>query len=123
MPYVTYKLIHFLGIFAIVVVLAATCMHTLRGGTRADNPYRRVFGAVHGIAAFLVLLGGFGMLARLGLLTEGVPGWAYLKLLIWLVLGGALTLPYRNPNYSKALLIVVPLLALAGGAVALFKPF
>jgi hypothetical protein len=70
MSYVAYKLIHLAGIFTLITVLAATSMHAIRGGTRADNPYRRLLRAAQGIAALLAIVGGFGMLARLGLLQE-----------------------------------------------------
>jgi hypothetical protein len=123
MSYVAYKLIHFAGIFTLIAVLAAASMHAIRGGTRADNPYRRLLGAAQGIAALLVIVGGFGMLARLGLLQEGLPKWAYLKLVIWLALGAALALPYRGRAHARALLIALPVLAVAGGATALLKPF
>jgi hypothetical protein len=63
------------------------------------------------------------MLARLGLLQEGLPKWAYLKLVIWLALGAALALPYRGRAHARALLIALPVLAVAGGATALLKPF
>jgi hypothetical protein len=123
MPYAVYKLIHFLGIFTLIVVLAATSMHVLRGGTRADNPYRKVLSITHGVALFLVLLGGFGLLARIGVMHGGLPGWVYAKLLLWLTLGAALTLANRGARYARVLLLLLPLLAVLGGAIALYKPF
>ena len=123
MLYATYKLLHFLGIFVMLTALAAASMHVLRGGARADMPHRKWFAAAHGVAALLVLTGGFGMLARIGVMHGALPGWVYLKLVMWIALGGALFLAYRGQGWAKALLIAVPLLALAGGAVALYKPF
>ncbi|MGH7500717.1 MAG: hypothetical protein ACREL7_03065 [Longimicrobiales bacterium] len=123
MPYIVYKLIHYLGIFMMLTTLAATCMHVLRGGTRADNPHRRVTGAVHGVAAFLILLGGFGMLARLGIVQGGLPAWTLLKLGIWGILGLALMLAYRGAGYARLVLVAVPLLAVLAAAIALYKPF
>lgn len=41
MSYQVYKLIHFLGMFTAVAVLAATSMHMLGGGSRTDNPHRQ----------------------------------------------------------------------------------
>ncbi len=119
--YPVYKLIHFFGIITLVVALAAAGMHVLRGGTRADNPYRRLLGMAHGIGAFLVLLGGFGMLARLGVVHGGLPGWVYIKLAIWLLLGGAIVLVYRR-QYAGLVLGALPLLAAAAAATALYKP-
>ncbi len=123
MPYAVYKLMHFLGIFMLITAIAATSMHVLRGGTRADNPYRRILGATHGIAAALILTGGFGMLARMGAMHGALPNWIYAKLAIWFALAAALVVPYLGPRYARALLIAAPVLAVAAGAVALYKPF
>jgi hypothetical protein len=123
MPYNVYKLIHFLGIFALLTTLTATSLHVLRGGTRTDNPHRRALGAIHGIATFLILLGGFGMLARLGIVQGGLPTWIWLKLTIWGMLGLTLTLIYRGVAFARALLVAVPLVAVLAAAIALYKPF
>ena len=123
MSYVVYKLMHFLGIFVLITTLAATSMHVLRGGSRADNPHRRVLGATHGVAALLILTGGFGMLARMGVMHGGLPNWIYAKLAIWLTLAAAIAVPYVAARYTRALLVAVPVLAVAAGAVALYKPF
>lgn len=123
MSYVAYKLMHFLGIFMLITTLAATSMHVLRGGSRSDNPYRRILGAAHGVAALLILTGGFGMLARMGVMHGALPNWIYVKLGIWVTLAAAMVVPYLGRRYARALLIAVPVLAVAAGAVALYKPF
>ena len=123
MSYLTYKLMHFLGIFALLTALAATAMHAARGGTKADNPWRPALGATHGLAALLILTGGFGMLARMGAMHGALPAWVFVKLGIWVALAAAMALPYRRPSMAKPLLIVGPLLAVLAGATALYKPF
>lgn len=123
MPYNVYRLIHFLGIFILLIALTAACVHGLRGGTRADNPNRRAIAIAHGSAAFLVLLGGFGMLARLGIVQGGLPTWIYLKLTIWLILTSALALVYRGSPVARTVLIAMPVLAVLAGAIAIYKPF
>lgn len=123
MPYPVYKLIHFFGIFTVLVVLAAACMHVLRGGTRADNPQRKLMGIAHGIALFLILLGGFGMLARLDVMHSSLPGWVYAKLAIWTLVAAAPALLYRGPPLAWAVLFAAPALALLAAAIALYKPF
>lgn len=121
--YPVYKLIHFLGMFTLVTVLAVASMHVLRGGTRADNPYRRVLAILHGVASFLILLGGFGMLARLGIVQAGLPTWVILKLGIWLLLSAAIAFVYRSRSVARWLLISMPVLVVIAAAIALYKPF
>jgi hypothetical protein len=123
MSYVTYKLIHFIGIFTLITAIAVAAAHTLRGGNKADNPHRKPIAIAHGIAVFLILLGGFGMLARLGIIQAGLPGWILLKLGIWLLLAASIALVYRGREVARALVWAVPLLALAAAASALVKPF
>lgn len=122
-PYAIYKLVHFLGLFVSMAVLATVSLHVLAGGTRATNPHRRVVALVHGVAVFLVLLGGFGMLARLGIVQGGLPTWILVKLTLWGVLAVAVTLAYRGATLSRLVLIGAPLLGVLGGATALYKPF
>jgi hypothetical protein len=123
MSYVAYKLMHFFGIFSLIAALAASAMHVLRGGTRADNPHRALLGAAHGIAMLLILTGGFGMLARMGVMHAGLPGWIYAKLLIWVAFGGAMALVYRGKPQSKLVLFALPVLGVLAAVVALYKPF
>jgi hypothetical protein len=123
MSYVTYKIIHFLGIFTLITAMAVAAAHMLGGGSKADNPHRKAIAIAHGLAVFLILLGGFGMLARLGIMHGGLPGWIYLKIGIWLVLAASIALVYRGRETARALVWAVPLLAAAAGATALLKPF
>lgn len=123
MPYPVYKLIHFAGIFLMLIALGAMAMHALRGGARANDPYRKLLGAAHGVGAFLILLGGFGMLARLGIVQGGLPGWIYAKLAIWVVLGGAIAGVYRGRGLARGTVLALPLLAVLAAAIALYKPF
>ncbi len=123
MPYGIYKLIHFLGIFTLLGALVAAAMHVLRGGTRADDRYRRWLLSLHGVAAFLIVLGGFGMLARMGVLHGALPGWAVAKLVIWVVAAGLVALPYRGRALARVVLVTLPIVLLAAAATALYKPF
>lgn len=123
MPYTTYKLIHYFGIFLLIAALSAASMNAVRGGNRSEWPWRKALGAAHGVAAFLILLGGFGMLARLGIVQGGLPGWVIAKLVIWVTLATAIMVPKFGQQYAKALMVALPVLALSAGAIALFKPF
>lgn len=122
MSYEAYKLVHFLGIFTLLTVIAVVASHVLKGGTKADNPHHKGMAIVHGVAAVLALTGGFGMLARLGVAHGGLPGWAYLKLAIWLAFGAAPAIAYRGRRPARLVLVAAPLLAVVAGWVALAKP-
>ena len=123
MSYATYKILHFLGIFTLITVLAASAAHALRGGLRTEQPWRRTTGVAHGLAAVLILVGGFGMLARLGDMYGNLPAWVLAKLVIWGALAASLAVPYFGPGYARLLLVALPLLTMTAGAIALFKPF
>jgi hypothetical protein len=123
MPYEVYKLIHYIGIFTVMIVLTAACTHVMRGGTRADNPQRKLLGIAHGIAMFLILLGGFGMLARLDVAHTALPGWVYAKLSIWTLIAAAPALLYRGPRPARLTILAAPALAVLAAAIALYKPF
>jgi hypothetical protein len=78
---------------------------------------------VFGLGAFLILLGGFGMMARLGLIKGAPPGWLAVKMLIWLALSGLVLLPYRRPALARPFFLLLPLLAGVAVYMALYKPF
>ncbi len=120
--YTTYKLLHFLGLFMMFVALGGASIHALSGGEKVPAT-RRVIGILHGVGALLALVAGFGMLARLELLADGLPGWVIAKLLIWLLLAALVGLPYRKRQLAAALAFALPLIALLAAWLALFKPF
>jgi len=132
--YPVYKLVHYLGIFLVLVVSGGALARGLgvpRGEeqvsghseTPLPDPWKRKLGWGHGLGLFLVLLGGFGMLARLNI-TEGMalPGWIWAKLGIWTLIGMAVALR-RRPGAASLGLIALPVLAVLAGWVALYKPF
>jgi hypothetical protein len=122
--YGTYKLIHFLGIFLLFLGLGGLSLHAANGGTKASNRARGLVAATHGLGLFIILLGGFGLLARLGVMhAGGFPGWIWTKLGIWVLLGVAMMLPYRRPELGRLLWFVVPLLGGVAAYMAIYKPF
>lgn len=124
MSYVVYKLIHLLGIFALMVGLAGMAAHAATGRSKTDNPSYRSLQVLHGLGALIALTGGFGLLARIGA-AQGMqfPGWVWAKILLWILLGALIALPYRKRTMARAILFALPLLGLLGGWLANFKPF
>ncbi|MBT8335855.1 MAG: hypothetical protein KJO11_04570 [Gemmatimonadetes bacterium] len=124
--YVTYKIIHYVGIFTMISALAAFIAMTASSGTPLVRvPWAKRLVIAHGAGLFLILLGGFGMLARLDITHQlgGLPGWIWAKLALWTVLGVGITLAKRRPEWSGTLLVLTPILAFLAGTAALTKPF
>jgi hypothetical protein len=117
-----YKIIHLMGLVGTMMALGAAAVHSKNGGTRQDNPSRKLLAATHGTGLFLMLLGGFGMLARMGIVSAW-PGWVWAKLALWLLLGALLSVPFRMPKAAKVMWFLLPLLTGLGAFIALRKPF
>ena len=128
--YGVYRLIHFFGIFLLITSLGGAVMRGMMGtvsttalatdGGVADRRMRRLLALSHGIAMLLILVGGFGMLARLDI---GFPMWIVGKLAVWLALGAMLGLARKLVGSARMLWFAVPVLALVAAWLAYTKPF
>jgi hypothetical protein len=117
-----YKLLHILGVLVTFAALGGLALTVLNGATKQSSGARKTIAMAHGIGTFVILLGGFGALARLGV-TGGLPGWIFVKLAIWLVIAGLVVVPYRKPELAKPIFWSLPLLGAVSVAMALWKPF
>lgn len=121
-PYEMYKVLHLISVMLLFLCFGGLAIYVAGGGTPAANPNRRLVTALHGTAAFLVLLGGFGLLARLGLVQGRFPLWVWIKLAVWVVLGFAVLLPYRRPALARPLFLLYPVLGGLAAWAAVYKP-
>lgn len=119
--YPIYKLIHFLGIFMVMCSLGGLVLQRMQAQT-ATASWRRPIMMTHGLGLFLALLGGFGMLARMGLVS-GLPGWIHAKLAIWFILGIIVLVLRFKPNLAKFVWWVSFSLATLAAYFAINKPF
>jgi uncharacterized membrane protein SirB2 len=123
LPYSFYKIVHILGIALALVSLGGLLVHALNGGQKQDNAARRLLIIMHGTGALFVLVGGFGLLARIGFAHgSGFPLWLWVKLALWATLAAIVILPYRAPQAARPLLVALPLLAMLAAAMAVYKP-
>ena len=119
-----YEILHILGIAMLFLVIGGVAVHAANGGDKSTSKTRPIVGSIHGIGALLILIGGFGMLARMGFQQgNGFPGWLIGKMIIWLILAGLALMPYRRPQLARPFLVLLPLLAAAAAYLALYKPF
>lgn len=123
MSYQLYTLIHIFGVIILFMALGGTIFHVVNGGTKENNSWKKPLAAIHGVALFIIFLGGFGLMARLEISHLSPPGWIWAKLVIWLFLGAAIALPYRVKGLAKPLVLILPLLGALATWLAVYKPF
>lgn len=107
-----YKLIHFIGIILLFLGLGGAL------GAR-ENGTNKLVASFHGLGAFLVLLGGFGMQAKMkagyvAAYGSAWPAWLVAKVVLWFLLAGSLViLKRRLIPAAPAWLIIATLGAVA----------
>lgn len=121
--YQFYKLVHLIGLVILMAALGGIALAAPTHGDLSSVRARRLLSALHGLGIFLLLLGGFGLLARLGI-VQGTswPGWVWVKVVIWGILSVVVFLPYRFPGTARSLLFLLPLLGGLAAYMAIYKP-
>jgi len=77
MSYNFYKIAHLIGISVLALGV---------GGMMAGGEKRRTFAMLQGIGLLVMLVTGFGLLAKLKL-TPYVPNFAIVKIVLWVLIG------------------------------------
>ncbi|MEP6780040.1 MAG: hypothetical protein ABJC26_09140 [Gemmatimonadaceae bacterium] len=119
-----YLVMHILGIAFMFAAMGGVAVHAANGGTKGASRTRTLVATAHGLGALLILTGGFGMMARLGMnMRAQPPGWLMVKMVIWLLLSAVILLPYRSASLAKPFFIGLPLLAGVAAYMVMYKPF
>jgi hypothetical protein len=121
MSYEFYKIVHLTGVFMVLTAVGAHLLNGFNGGTK-EFTGRKFVGMMHGLGLLVSLVGGFGLIARLGL-NDGWPGWIFLKLGIWLFFGVVIILPRKTPQWTNALWVVVIGVSVLAVYLVQYKPF
>lgn len=121
MSFEVYKVIHLVGIMMLFLSLGAFFFSSFNN-IQMDKKQRKPWMIMHGVSLFIIILGGFGLLARLGVIN-GFPIWVWLKLIIWSYFGILIVAFIKRPKISKMALIFTLLVGLAAAYIANFKPF
>ncbi len=120
--YETYKILHLIGVLLLFIAFGGMLFHAMSGGGK-KYPQKKLLAITHGVGLTVILVAGFGLLARLDLTSAPWPGWVFAKLLIWLVAGGMMAIIPRKPRWARALWFVIPALGALAAGLAVFKPF
>lgn len=118
MSYQFYTVLHLVGVLFLFTSLGA--LAATASSTRA--PLRRIATIAHGVALAVILVAGFGLLARLGFFGD-IPIWAWTKMGLWLILGVVVFPLKRRPEWAPVLWLVIPVLGGIAAWLAVVKPF
>jgi hypothetical protein len=119
-PVEVYKNIHLLGVFMVLVALGGAMLYGMVSEGK-ELGWRKVVSITHGLGLLLVIVAGFGMLARLGI-SWPWPGWVWGKVAIWVLLGALIAPARRSAGAAKGLWWIVILLAAVAAYLAIHKP-
>lgn len=124
-PFEVYKVLHLVGAFMVVGGLTARSLMGWVGGAPAEagarNPARRLAAITHGAGLLIVLICGFGMLARAG--WSPAQPWVMAKVVIWILLGGMIAVAGRMPRKAPLVWGMTFMLAGLAAYLAIFKPW
>lgn len=121
MSYEFYKLLHITGLMLLFFGLSAALTLKMAGAAFTGSVKKMAF-ITHGVGLLLMLVGGFGLLARLGFMGN-IPAWALTKLGIWILLGGAIALAKRKGQLGWPLMVLFVGLGTTAAWLAIIKPF
>lgn len=118
MSYEIYRLIHFVGLFTLFFAF---------GSLFTGDKTTKAAAMGHGIGLFLILLGGFGMQAKMKVAYFAVyganwPTWLIIKIVIWLALGACMVLAKRRVIKGLPAWILIIGLGFASAYLAMNKP-
>ena len=83
--------------------------------------HRKLVMITHGVGMLMVLVAGFGLLAKLG--TSQGTGWVIGKLVLWLSLGAVIVVLNRRPQWARSMWYLIPILGGLAVYLAVYKPF
>ena len=118
MPYETYKLLHVVGLLLLFLGMGGQLLGSGAGRGRAPKGTA----ILHGVGLLAMLVGGFGMMARLGIHWPW-PGWLIAKLGVWLAIGALPVLVRRQVLPRGPAWLIVAALGPLAAWFAIAKPF
>ncbi len=121
LSYSVYKILHLIGIIGVFTGLGALIMHACHGGKKGVKGTKMVKWTIYGSLG-IVLVAGFGLMARLNMMGTGWPLWIYLKVVIWMGLGGAVALIGKKSQWAAGLFYAVIAIGGLAAWVANYKP-
>lgn len=120
MTYEFYKVLHLSGIFLLTSGLMGV-FFTVWSGSSLQGKVKSASFALHGLGLVLILVSGFGLLAKLGL-AKDMPNWAYAKMGIWMVFALAISVLKRKAQLGMPLYILLLACYAVAAYLGVYKP-
>lgn len=117
-----YKVLHILGLSLLLLGLGVGATYFALAKAGAAKSLKIVAFSFHGLGLALMLVSGFGMLAKLGFLTE-MPSWVYGKLTIWVVFALMISVIKRKPGWLHLSLAFMIFLVALAASLAIHRGF
>lgn len=121
MSYQFYKIMHLLGLMTLFFGFGGLLISKY-SGVLLSKKARIMSMATHGLGLLLILVGGFGMAAKLGIMG-GMPNWMNAKIGIWVLLAVAISLVKRKGQIGWPVAILLLGLGTTAAFIAVNKPF
>lgn len=113
-----YKVLHILGVMLLFAGAGGLILLQLQESASARA--RKLAGLTHGLALILILIAGFGSVAKLGLSLTSP--WVVGKIVIWLIFGLLPLILRKLPRQATLLWWVAALLGAVAAWLGVFKP-
>lgn len=117
-----YRWIHILGLVCTVMGFGLLIAYfTVSATTNKAKSIRKAGFIAHGVGLALILVSGFGLLARLGIMND-LPVWVFVKLAAWILLGSAIALIKRKPEWNVLMIPIVIGIVISAAYFGVYKP-
>jgi len=114
-----YYILHLLGVLLVFSSLGGLAMRAM---IDPESKALKKFGAItSGVGLFLILLGGFGLVARL--YNNEFQNWTIAKIVIWVILGSMLFFINKFPQLGKIWWWLTLTLGLLAVLMVYVRPF
>ena len=113
-----YKILHLVGIFMLFSAIGGAVVRSILAEKSAA--LEKLIIANHGLGLLLILIAGFGQLAKIGM---EFSGWVIVKIVIWLVLGAMIVPIKKKPQMNKVWWYSALVFGALAAYMALYKPF
>jgi hypothetical protein len=114
-----YHTLHLIGLLMLFLGYGALLGRAMIGS--GDTQVRKLGSITSGIGLLLMIVAGFGLMAKL--YNNSFESWMIAKLAIWIVLGGLIALINRKPALAVTLWWALVVLGALGASLVYLRPF